>query len=89
MVLVLAVPLAGHDLTKGACLLVLAKEESRPEGAVFFGGPSARGAAGMHGPRGEAGRCELFVSLLVMSRFVKKESHVGRYLRFCLLGEGR
>lgn len=87
MVLVLAVPLAGRDLTKGACLLVLAKE-SRPEGAVFFGGPSARGVAGMHGPRGEAGRCELFVSLAI-SRFAK-ESHVGRYLCFfCLLGEGR
>ena len=84
----LAVPLAGRDLTKGAYLLVLARE-SRQACAVFFVGPSARGAAGTHGPRGEAGRCELFVSLLVMSRFVKKESHVGRYLRFCLLGEGR
>jgi hypothetical protein len=82
----LAVPLAGRDLTKGAYLLVLARE-SRQACAVFFGGPSARGAAGTHGPRGEAGRCELFVSL-VMSRFVK-ESHVGRYLCFCLLGEGR
>ena len=66
----LAVPLAGRDLTKGAYLLELARE-SRQECAVFFGGPSARGAAGTHGPRGEAGRCELFVSL-VMSRFVKK-----------------
>jgi hypothetical protein len=83
----LAVPFAGRDLTKGACLLVLAKESSRPEGAVFLGGPSARGVAGTHGPRGEAGRCELFVSLAI-SRFAK-ESHAGRYLCFCLLGEGR
>ena len=33
----LAVPLAGRDLTKGAYLLVLARE-SRQACAVFFGG---------------------------------------------------
>ena len=38
----LAVPLAGRDLTKGAYLLVLARE-SRQACAVFFVGPSGVG----------------------------------------------
>ena len=70
VVLVLAVPLAGRDLTKGAYLLVLSGK-IRQECAVFCLG-AIRAGCGWHArsPRG-GGQVRAFFSM-VMSMFVKE-----------------
>ena len=68
----LAVRLAGRDLTKGAYLLVLSRKKIRQECAAFCLG-AIRAGCGWHArsPRG-GGQVRAFFSM-VMSMFVKEE----------------